>query len=42
VKNAARPRAVLQPGLPHVQVHPVNRFDLEDNMPGQDISGGTR
>jgi hypothetical protein len=35
-------RAMLQPWLPHVQVHPVDRLDLEDHMPGQDIGGGTR
>ncbi len=37
-----RPAAVLQPGLPYVQVHPVDRLDLEDNMPGKDISSRTR
>jgi len=41
-EERGRPRAVLQPGLPHVEVHPVDRLDLEDHMAGQDIGGGTR
>ena len=41
-EERGRSRAVLQPGLPHVQVHPVDRLDLEDNMPGNDIGSRTR
>ena len=41
-EERGRPGAVLQPGLPHVQVHPVDRLDLEDDMPGKDIGGRTR
>jgi NAD(P)-dependent dehydrogenase (short-subunit alcohol dehydrogenase family) len=32
----------LQPRLVHVQVHPIDRLDLEHHMLGQDISSGTR
>ena len=41
-EERGRSRAVLQPGLPHVQVHPVDRLDLEHDMPGKDISSRTR
>jgi hypothetical protein len=33
---------VLQPGLVHVAVHPVDRLDLEHRMTGQDIAGSAR
>jgi hypothetical protein len=41
-KERRRPGAVLQPRLPDVQLHPVDRLDFEDHMAGQDIGGGTR
>jgi hypothetical protein len=36
------PAAILQLRLVDVEVHPVDRLDLEQHMAGQDISGGTR
>ena len=36
------PRAVLQPGLVQVQVHPVDRLDLEQHVISQHIGGRTR
>jgi hypothetical protein len=36
------PRAVLQPRLVHVQVHPVDRLELEQHVTSQHISGRTR
>ena len=36
------PRAVLQPGLVEVEVHPVDRLDLEQHVIGQHIGGRTR
>jgi len=36
------PGAVLQPGLVQVQVHPVDRLDLEQHMTSQHISSRTR
>ena len=41
-KNAAIPGAVLQPGLVQVQVHPVDRLDLEQHVISQHIGGRTR
>jgi len=34
--------AVLQPGLVDVQVHPVDRLDLEDHVIRQDVGDSTR
>jgi len=36
------PGAVLQPRLVQVQVHPVDRLDLEQHMIGQHTGGRTR
>jgi len=36
------PGAVLQPRLVDVQVHAVDRLDLEQHMTGQHVGGGTR
>ena len=36
------PGTVLQPGLVQVQVHPVDRLDLEQHMTSQHIGGRTR
>jgi hypothetical protein len=33
---------MLQPGLVHVAVHPVDRLDLEHRVTGQDIAGRAR
>src|SRR5487761_1488295 len=35
------PRAVLQPRLVHVQVHPVDRLDLEQHVIGQHLGSGS-
>jgi len=36
------PRAVLQPGLVQVEVHPVDRLDLEQHVASEHIGGRTR
>jgi len=36
------PRAVLQPGLVDVEVHAVDRLDLEQHVISQHIGGRTR
>jgi hypothetical protein len=36
------PGAMLQPGLVQVQVHAVDRLDLEQHVTSQHISGRTR
>jgi hypothetical protein len=41
-EERCRPRAMLQPRLPHVQVHPVDRLDLQHDMAGKDISSRPR
>jgi hypothetical protein len=33
---------VLQPGLVHVAIHPIDGFDLEHHMSGQDIASTAR
>jgi hypothetical protein len=37
-----RTTGVLQPGLVHVEVHPVDALDLEAHMTGQDIGNSAR
>jgi hypothetical protein len=41
-EKALHAAAVGQPGLPHVQIHPVDRLHLEDHVIGKDISDGAR
>jgi hypothetical protein len=41
-EEAASPGAVLQPGLPDVEVHPVDALNLETHMIGKDISNSSR
>jgi hypothetical protein len=36
------PTPVGQPGLPHVEIHPVDRLNLEDHMIGEDIGDSAR
>jgi hypothetical protein len=38
----ASPTRVLQPRLVHVEVHPIDRLDLEPDMARQDISDTAR
>ena len=32
---------MLQPGLIHVEIHPIDALDLQGHMPGKDIRGTT-
>ena len=41
-KNPWTPAAVRQPWNPHVEVHPVDRLDLEEHAIGQDIADTAR
>jgi len=41
-EEPSRASGVLQPWLVHVEIHPVDRLDLERHMPGQDIGNGAR
>jgi hypothetical protein len=41
-EEARRLGCVLQPRLVQVEVHPVDRLDLECNVAGQDIGNGAR
>jgi len=41
-EEPGRPSGVLQPRLVHIEVHPVDRLDLEPHVPGQDIGNGAR
>jgi hypothetical protein len=36
-EEALHPAAVGQPGLPHVELHPVDGLDLEDHVIVEDI-----
>ena len=42
VEESGRPARVLQQRLVHVEVHPVDRFDLERHMPVEDIGHAAR
>jgi hypothetical protein len=41
-EEALHPTAVGQPGLPHIQVHPVDRLHLEHHMIVEDIGDAAR
>jgi hypothetical protein len=41
-EEALHPTAVGQPWLPHVEIHPVDRFHLEHNMIVEDIGDAAR
>jgi hypothetical protein len=41
-EETLHPTAVGQPGLPHIQIHPVDRFHLEDDVIVKDISDAAR
>ena len=41
-EEALHPAAVGQPGLPHVEIHPVDRLHLEDHVIVEDISDAAR
>jgi hypothetical protein len=41
-EEALHPAAIGQPGLPHVQIHPVDRLHLEDHVIGKHIGDGAR
>jgi hypothetical protein len=42
LRYLGRPARVLQPRLIQVEVHPVDRLDLEGHVAGQDIGNGAR
>jgi len=41
-EERGHPRAVLQPGLVDIEVHAVDRLDLEQHVISQHIGGRTR
>src|SRR5215207_3835512 len=41
-EEALYPAAVGQSGLPHVEIHPIDRLHLEDHMIVEDISDAAR
>ena len=41
-EEALHPAAVGQPGLPHVEIHPVDRLHLEDHVIVEDIGDAAR
>jgi hypothetical protein len=41
-EEALHPTAVRQPGLPHVQIHPVDRLHLEGDVIVEDIGDAAR
>ena len=42
IEKALYTAAVGQPRLPHVQIHPVDRLDLEDHMLVEDVGDAAR